>query len=42
MIEKWLKNAKKEISLDEKEPSKILDAKEQSRQSISIDEERDR
>ncbi len=39
---KMAKKRKKEISLDEKEPSKILDAKEQSRQSISIDEERDR
>lgn len=39
---KMAKKRKKEISLDEKEPSKILDAKEQSRQSISIDEGRDR
>lgn len=37
------KHKKHEISLDsKKEPQKIIDSKEQSRQSISIDEERDR
>lgn len=40
---KVAKKHKKEISLDgKKEPQKIIDSKEQSRQSISIDEERDR
>ena len=37
------KHKKQEISLDgKKEPQKIIDSKEQSRQSISIDEGRDR